>query len=59
MALKSEPEKIDSILNKNTRLNFSDKILVSELRKHSFEIISTSFSKSVVIYDLQNRILKL
>ncbi len=59
MALSSEPEKIDNILNRYSRLNLSDKIIVSELRKHSYEIISTSFSKSVLIYDLQNGILRL
>jgi len=59
MALKSDPEKINNILNRYSRLNLSDKIIVSELRKHSYEIISTSFSKSVLIYDLQNGILKL
>ena len=59
MALSSEPEKIDNILNRYSRLNLSDKIIVSELRKHSYEIISTSFSKSVLIYDLQDGILRL
>lgn len=59
MALKSDPEKINNILNRYSRLNLSDKIIVSELRKHSYEIISTSFSKSVLIYDLQNGILRL
>ena len=59
MPLKNEPTKIDEILNKTYKLNLSDKLIVSELRKHSFQIISTSFSKSVVIYDLNDGVLKL
>jgi hypothetical protein len=59
MPLNNEPTKIDEILNKTYKLNLSDKLIVSELRKHSFQIISTSFSKSVVIYDLNKGVLKL
>ncbi|MFN3194668.1 MAG: DciA family protein [Chlorobiota bacterium] len=59
MPLKSEPTKIDKILNRNKKLNLNDKVIVSELRKNSFQIISTSFSKSVIIYDLNEGVLKL
>lgn len=55
MSLNKEPQDLKSLVGSITnKLNLTEKNIVIDLRLNVSEIISASFSKSVVIYDLSN-----
>ena len=58
MGLNREPQDINSLFDSvPIKFNLTEKRIVVDLRKNIREIISESFSKSVVIYDLNNGLL--
>ena len=60
MSLNKEPQDFNSLLgNIPNKINLNNKRIVIDLRKNISSIISDSFSKSVVIYDLNNGVLRL
>lgn len=60
MSLNKEPQDLKSLVgNINNKLNLTEKNIVIDLRLNVSEIISVSFSKSVLIYDLSNGELRL
>lgn len=55
MGLNREPQDINSLFDSvPNKFNLTEKRIIVDLRKNIKEIISESFSKSVVIYDLNN-----
>lgn len=60
MSLNKEPRELKDLFSlMPNNINLSEKAIVVDLRKNLDKIISTSFSKSVLIYDLKNGTLKL
>lgn len=60
MSLNKEPQDLKSLVGDITnKLNLTEKNIIIDLRLNVSEIISESFSKSVVIYDLNNGELRL
>lgn len=60
MGLNREPQDINSLFDSvPIKFNLTEKRIVVDLRKNIREIISENFSKSVVIYDLNNGLLVL
>lgn len=60
MSLNKEPRELKDLFSlMPNNINLSEKAIVVDLRKNLDKIISTSFSKSVLIYDLNNGTLKL
>lgn len=60
MSLNKEPRELKDIFSSMpNKINFSEKNIVVDLRKNLDKIISISFAKSVIIYDLNNGILRL
>lgn len=55
MGLNREPQDISSLFdNMSNKYNFTEKKIVVDLRSNVKNIISDSFSKSVIIYDLND-----
>lgn len=55
MGLNKEPQDINSIFDSMpNKFNLVEKRIIIDLRNNIKEIISESFSKSVIIYDLKN-----
>ncbi len=55
MGLNREPQAINSLFDSlPNKFNLNEKRIIVDLRNNIKEIISESFSKSVVIYDLKD-----
>lgn len=55
MGLNREPQDMNSLLDSiPNKFNLNEKRIVVDLRNNIQDIISVSFSKSVIIYDLIN-----
>lgn len=60
MSLNKEPQDFNSLLGSiPNKININNKRIILDLRNNIGSIISESFSKSVVIYDLNDGILRL
>jgi hypothetical protein len=60
MGLNREPKELKDIFNSMpSKINFSEKSIVVDLRNNMEKIMSKSFCNSVIIYDLNNGILRL
>jgi hypothetical protein len=60
MSLNKEPQDLNSLFSSiPNKINLNDKRIVVDLRNNLTEIVSLSFSKSVIIYDLNNGVLRL
>lgn len=60
MSLNKEPQDFNSLINSiPNKINLNNKRIVLDLRNNIGTIISESFSKSVLIYDLNDGILRL
>ncbi len=55
MGLDREPQKLNSLMDSiQNQFNLTEKRIVVDLRNNVESIISESFSKSVIIYDLKD-----